>query len=225
VLWHPPFEDRADAGRKLAGEIKRRSFINPVILAIPRGGAEVGIQVARAIPCEFSLLVSRKLPFPDNPESGFGAIAEDGSVFIIQEVASQVAPERMEKIMNTQRAVIRERVKALRDDRPLPEIRDRVVILIDDGLAMGSTMNAAILLCRKKEAARIVVAVPVAGRNAIARIAPAADSLIVLETPQDFRAVAQVYRHWRDLTDEDVRLLMLGKSRRHGTGSFAGVDL
>jgi predicted phosphoribosyltransferase len=159
------FKNRKDAGEKLARALEKYRAENPLILAVPRGGVEVGLQVAKKLDADFSLIIARKLPFPDNPEAGFGAIAEDGSTFILEDAYYWLSGDTIERIKKEQVAEIRRRVKTLRGGNPLPEINGRTVILIDDGIAMGSTMMAAIELCKNREARRIVVAVPVAGRE------------------------------------------------------------
>lgn len=202
------FEDRKDAGEKLAKALERYRNKKALVLAIPKGGVEVAYYVAKYLNADFSLLISRKLPFPDNPESGFGAIAEDGSVFINKEAAQWLSKEEIEKIKKGQTQEIKRRIKILRGDRPLPEISGRTIILIDDGLAMGSTMRAAIELCKNKKAKKIIVAVPVSSKEVKQEISKLVDEIIVLETPDFFQAVAQVYKNWYDVSDEEVINIM-----------------
>lgn len=198
------FKDREDAGKKLAEELAGYRGKGVLVLAIPRGGVEVGLQVARRLQAEFSILVARKLPFPDNPESGFGAVAEDGSAFIFGDAPRWVPGEKIKEIIGEQTEETKRRIQVLRTGKPLPEIRGRTVILVDDGLAMGSTMRAAIMLCRKRNAAKIVVAVPVAGAAVARAMEGLADEAVILEVPAFFRAVAQVYANWSDVDDEEV---------------------
>jgi putative phosphoribosyl transferase len=206
------FLDRTDAGIQLAERLSGFKNKNVLILAIPRGGVEVGFVVAQKLQADFSIVVSRKLPFPDNPESGFGAIAEDGSMFIFREYSYWLNKDRIHQIVEEQKTVIRDRIAVLRKNRNLPEIKDRIVILIDDGLAMGSTMMAAIQLCKNRNPEKIIVAVPVSGKSTADMIAQEVDELVVLEIPDKFRAVAEVYRNWYDLTDEDVLKILDKKS-------------
>jgi len=202
------FQDREEAGKRLAGALEDYRNKDTVVLAIPRGGVEIGYQVARYLNARFSVLISRKLPFPGNPESGFGAIAEDGSFYIFRQFASGIAEETMAGIIAEQKGEIERRIAVLRKGRPLPEISEKTVILTDDGLAMGSTMRAAVTLCRKREAGKIVVAVPVAGPRVAREFQNLADEAVILETPPFFRAVAQVYRNWYDVTDSEVLDIM-----------------
>ncbi|BAF71949.1 phosphoribosyltransferase [Sulfurovum sp. NBC37-1] len=198
------FKDRKDAGRKLAIALQKYKDTDTLVLAIPRGGVELGCEVAQALHCDFSLLICRKLPYPNNPESGFGAIAEDGSLYINTLAASFVPQSEIDRIIQEQAGEIQRRIAKLRDGQPLPQIKGRTVILIDDGIAMGSTMHAAVTLCRKQEAAKIVIAVPVAGREAIEEFSRLVDEIVVLESPRDFHAVAQVYENWYDVSDAEV---------------------
>ena len=198
------FKDRKDAGEKLAKALEKYKAENPLILAIPRGGVEVGLQVAKKLNADFSLIIARKLPFPDNPEAGFGAIAENGSTFIHENAYYWLSGENIEKIKRQQIAEIERRVKVLRGEHPLPKIKGRTVILIDDGIAMGSTMRAAIELCKKREARKIVVAVPVTGSEIAGEIGKKVDELVVLEIPRYFRAVAEAYEKWYDVSDGEV---------------------
>ncbi len=198
------FKDRKEAGIKLALELDKYKNQNAVVLAIPRGGVEVGLEVAVYLNSDFDILVSRKLPIPYNPEAGFGAIAEDGSVYINEDASLWVGKDEIERIKKEQINEIKRRIKVLRGGKPLIPVEQRVVILIDDGLAMGSTMRASIRYCRNKNAGKIITAVPVSGRDVFDEIRQLVDEAYVLEIPYNFMAVAQAYLNWTDVTDEDV---------------------
>lgn len=202
------FKDRKDAGRKLASVLVKYKNKNVLVLAIPRGGVEVGLEVARYLKADFDILISRKLPIPYNPEAGFGAIAEDGSVYINKGSSLWVSKDEMEIIKKEQIEEIKRRISVLRGGRPLKSIQDREVILIDDGLAMGSTMKVSIKMCRNQDAKKIIVAVPVSGVATFNEIKEIADEIYVLEKPYNFMAVAQVYLNWHDATDAEVIELM-----------------
>lgn len=202
------FDDRKDAGQRLGRALVSYLGKDVLVLAIPRGGVEVGYEVARTLDADFSLVIARKLPFPNNPEAGFGAIAEDGSTIIIQEATYGVPQDTLERTVEFQREEIERRIQALRKGKPLPNLKGRTVILVDDGIAMGSTMRAAIKLCKNQEAARIVVAVPVTGESVAREIGALVDEIVVLEKPRFFRAVAQVYRNWYDVSDQEVLEIM-----------------
>jgi predicted phosphoribosyltransferase len=202
------FKDRKDAGQKLAEQLQDYKDSNALILAIPRGGVELGYEVAKALHCDLSMIICRKLPYPHNPESGFGAIAEDGSVYIYEEATGDLSDEEIEHIKQAQQQEIKRRIAVLRGGTPLPSLKDRTVILVDDGIAMGSTMHAAVQMCRNSGAAKIVIAVPVVGERSKREFSKIVDELIVLESPIYFRAVAQVYEYWYDVSDEEVLALM-----------------
>lgn len=202
------FGNRRDAGTKLARALEGYRDQSPLVLAIPRGGVQVAYQVAKYLDAELSLLVSRKLPLPHNPEAGFGAVAEDGSTFIFEDAARGFPVKTVNRIIEEQKREIQRRIEVLRNGEPLPGIKGRTVILVDDGIAMGSTMRAAIKLCRNRNAAQIVVAAPVAGPRVAREIGSIVDQLVVLEQPLLFRAVAQVYRSWYDVSDSEVLEIM-----------------
>ncbi|MCL4416671.1 MAG: phosphoribosyltransferase [Actinobacteria bacterium] len=202
------FKDRKDAGKKLASVLAGYKNKNVLVLAIPRGGVEVGLEVARYLKADFDILISRKLPIPSNPEAGFGAIAEDGSVYINKGSSLWVSKDEIEIIKKEQIEEIKRRISVLRGGRPLKSIRNREVILIDDGLAMGSTMKVSIKMCRNQNAKKIIVAVPVSGVATFNEIKEIADEIYALEKPYNFKAVAQVYLNWYDVTDEEVLEMM-----------------
>lgn len=202
------FRDRKDAGQKLAQALLKYKGEDLLVLAIPRGGVELGYEVAKTLACDLSLVICRKLPYPDNPESGFGAIAEDGSVYINPMAAAHVPDSVIKQIIHEQSLEIVRRIQTLREGKPLPDIKDKTVILVDDGIAMGSTMHTAVELCKKHKAKKIIVAVPVAGRRSIEEFSHMVDEIIVLESPSHFHAVAQVYENWYDVSDAEVLNLL-----------------
>ncbi len=198
------FKDRKDAGKQLAQALESYQDENVLVLAIPRGGVELGYEVAKALNADFSLIVVRKLPYPDNPEAGFGAVAEDGSTFTFDQSVHTLPDETVERIVQQQREEVERRIEALRKGKPLPEIEGRTVILVDDGIAMGSTMRAAIALCKNQRAGKIIVASPVSSDRVKQEIRQLVDRVVILVTPPFFRAVAQVYQNWYDVSDREV---------------------
>lgn len=204
------FENRTDAGKQLGKALLKYRDPYTIVLAIPRGGVEVGYQVAKALDAPLSLIISRKLPLPYNPESGFGAVAEDGSTWLVPHLRGYLQEDLSEKIIQEQVAEIKRRIETLRGGRDLPDIKGSTVILVDDGIAMGSTMRASIAYCRNREAGKVVVAAPVTGEDTAEEMRKIADDVVILEMPLYFRAVAQVYRNWYDVPDEEV-LEIMGK--------------
>lgn len=197
------FKDRKDAGQKLAKGLENYRDGDVIVLAIPRGGTELGYEVAKHLNARFSLLVTRKLPLPHNPEAGFGAIAEDGSKVLVERTAKNVPEKKKEEIIQEQKKEVERRVERLRGEA-LPDLRGETVILVDDGIAMGSTMRASIKMCRNQGAGKIIAAVPVSSPGVAEEIQKKVDELLVLERPRLFRAVAQAYENWHDVQDEEV---------------------
>jgi putative phosphoribosyl transferase len=152
--------------------------------------------------------VVRKLPLPRNPEAGFGAIAEDGSIFLFEHMVAGLPDRVVEEIVAAQKQEVQRRIDVLRQGASLPEIAGRTVILVDDGIAMGSTIRAGLTMCQNKQAAEVVIAAPVASPSTAEELSTLADDVVILEQPPLFRAVAQVYQNWYDVPDEEVVNLM-----------------
>jgi putative phosphoribosyl transferase len=207
------FKDRADAGKKLAETLEKYKNHDVVVLAIPKGGIEVGYEIANHLNVQLSLIMVRKLPNPQNPEAGFGAIAEDGTVFIHEHAASLVPLHLIEWIIEETRKELRRRARVLRGDEPFPDITGKTVILVDDGIALGSTMRVAIRMCRNKNAGRIVVAAPVTGEMQKAMLEKLADEVVILEIPRRFAAVADAYQNWHDVSDNEAKHIIEKNSR------------
>lgn len=210
------FTDRRDAGTQLGEALREtRGDRTPLVLGIPRGGVEVAYHVARILGGTLSLLVVRKLPFPDNPEAGFGAVAEGGRMYLVPDYSAGIRQALMNRIIEEQKAEVARRVETLRNGDPLPALDGRDVLLVDDGIAMGSTTQAAVLCCRQKGARHVAVAAPVASPAARTGLEAAADEVYTLLTPPFFRAVAAFYRNWYDVSDEEVADIV-GQAREEG---------
>ncbi len=208
------FKDREDAGRKLAKALGKYRGRDVLVLGIPRGGAITAYYVAEDLKAQLGIIVSRKLPYPYNPEAGFGAVAEDGSVFMFPYARKELNAATIDAIIAQQKIEAKKRVNTLRGGQPLPDMKGKTVIVVDDGIAMGSTMMAAIRLCKAKGAAKVIAAAPVAGPDSAELVRGEADELVVLETPPFFQAVAQVYEDWHDVGYDEVIGLM--KKRNAG---------
>ena len=200
------FTDRKDAGKQLAKKLQRYQDDYALVLAIPRGGVPVAYEIAKRISAELSLIIARKLPFPNNPEAGFGAIAEDGSTVILRSAVANLAAGMIETIVEEQKEEIQRRIKILRGGRPFPKLTGKTVILVDDGIAMGSTMRASIKMCAKKGPANLVIASPVSSPELARTLQQkrVVNEVVILEQPKFFRTVAQVYEHWHDISDHEV---------------------
>ena len=202
------FEDRKDAGQRLGIALKAYKQSDAVVLAIPRGGVEVGFYVAEFLQLPLSVVVVRKLPFPDNPEAGFGAIAEDGSIYFVERFSRLMHSRIVKKIIEEQKQEVERRKELFRGSKPLPQLADKTALLVDDGIAMGSTTQAAVMLCRNKKAKKIVIAAPVASPSAAKELSKVADEMVILERPAIFFAVADSYRNWYDVSDDEVMRLI-----------------
>ncbi len=141
---------------------------------------------------------------PHNPEAGFGAIAEDGSAYMQEGCQEWLSKEEIKRIKKEQQKEIKKRIKLLRDE-PLPSLKGKTVILADDGIAMGSTILAGVKACKNLGAQKIIVASPVSGKETALMLSEMVDETVILETPENFYAVAQVYKHWRNMTYEEAR--------------------
>jgi predicted phosphoribosyltransferase/predicted alpha/beta-hydrolase family hydrolase len=200
------FLDRRDAGRLLAAQLQPLRSERPIVLALPRGGVPVALEVARVLGAPLEILAVRKLGAPGNPEFGIGAIAEDGTVVLDRTVARRVGMTRrlLEATMDTEVQELRRRVLAYRDGRPRLPVRGRTVIVVDDGLATGLTVLAAVRALRNQGAGRIVVAVPVGARESVARVGEEADEVVCLTIPNDLFGVGHWYRDFAPVSDAEV---------------------
>lgn len=186
------FQNRMEAGRQLAARlVPYAGRDNVLVLGLPRGGVPVAFEIAMALDAPLDVFIVRKLGLPGHEEFGIGAIAS-GNVRVVDESvlrAYDVDPDALERIAARERLELERREQLYRDDRAFPTIEDRVVILVDDGLATGSTMRAAIAALHRKRPSRIVVAVPVGAPESCAAMAKLVDEVVCLETPDPFYAV------------------------------------
>ena len=209
------FADRKDAALQLAQALDHYKGKNALVLGIPRGGAETAYYVARHLDAEFSLLISRKLGHPMNPEYAVGAIAEDGRIYISPYAKGEVSEDAVKSVAQEQKKEIERRIKILRKGKPLPELTGRTVILTDDGIATGATVFAAIEMCKKRHAGKIVVAAPVSGPDVEEQFRNKADEVVILEKPEFYHAVSQVYETFNQLSDEEaIEFLERGEKER-----------
>jgi predicted phosphoribosyltransferase len=205
------FYDRADAGRRLAALLTHyRHRPDVLVLALPRGGVPVGFEVATALEAPLDVFLVRKLGVPFQPELAMGALASGGTRVLNPLVteALALAPEIMESVVAREQAELERRERVYRSGRPAPEVKGKTVILVDDGIATGSTMRAAVLALREQGAKEIVVAVPVAPQSAVAELSSLADELVCVLEPRDFFAIGEWYQDFAQLTDEEVNRLL-----------------
>ncbi len=205
------YEDREEAGTVLASMLSRHRGGEGLVLAIPNGGVAVGAAISRALGLELGLMVVRKIQFPDNPEAGFGAVGADGTVVLDEGLMRGQGLSHEEVCLQKEKALrsVRERLTRLGERAVMPSVKGREVILVDDGLATGSTMEAAICVARRQGPAKVTVAVPTASHKAWGRIRPLVEELVCPHVGRGpFFAVADAYRHWYDVTDDEVIRIM-----------------
>lgn len=198
------FKNRKDAGLQLGRALKSYQKDHPLVIGIPRGGIETAFYVARELEAPLVPVVSRKLGFPLNPEFAMGALAEDGSLYISPFAKSKVTDERLEAIKKEEQSEIQRRIRLLRNNQPLPSFKNQTLIVVDDGIATGATLFATLKLCQKQHPKKLIVAVPISGREAADLVQSMVDKAIILETPEDFYAVSQGYESFSNLSDEET---------------------
>jgi predicted phosphoribosyltransferase len=216
------FHDRADAGRALARRLARyANRPNVLVLALPRGGVPVAYEVARALHAPLDVFLVRKLGVPGQEELAMGAIATGGVRVINEDVVNllQIPDEVIDSVAEAQWRELERRERAYRDDRPLPDVRGRTVILIDDGLATGSSMRAAVAALRQQRPARIVVAVPVASASTCDDFRAEVDEVVCAQTPEPFYAVGSWYEDFTQTSDDEVHALLEQAAQQHPAGA------
>jgi len=202
------FADRADAGRRLAERLGAYAGRGDVIvLGLPRGGVPVAAEVARSLPAPLDVCVVRKLGVPGDEELALGAIAAGGVLVLNDRVVSglHLSDEAIAAVAAVERAELRRREQAYRGERPPADVAGRTVIVVDDGLATGATMRAAVRAVRMRAPARVVVAVPVAAPETCAALGPEVDEVVCALRPSDFRSVGGWYDDFAPTTDDEVR--------------------
>jgi putative phosphoribosyl transferase len=202
------FRDRFQAGKLLADNLREYAgSSNVIVLAVPAGGVPVGFVVAKELAVQFDVIVVRKIQIPWNPEVGFGAITWDGTIVLNDALVEQLdlkEKEVDESILKTKRN-IQERLRKFRDDKPMPALKGKVVVVVDDGLASGFTLLAAARTLRKMALKKVIIAVPTASLGAIELLSPEVDEIVCLNIRRGPSfAVANAYENWYDLTDEEV---------------------
>jgi putative phosphoribosyl transferase len=216
----PIFENRYDAGRKLAEKLGEYAHKSVVVLGIPNGGVAVALGVAMALEAEFDLIISRKIPLPLSPEGGFGSVTDDGTIILNEDLVKKagLSPQQINYQVSEVRSNIRHRSLLYHSDRPPLSITGRTVIIVDDGLASGYTMRAAIESLRHRKPEKIIAAAPVGPEHVVTDIQKVADRVVTcaIGTEPVFY-VADYYRYWHDITDSEVlHCLKEWRMRRKG---------
>lgn len=203
------FRNRLEAGEILAKKLLelKLKIENPIVLGIPRGGVPIASQIAKALHCDFDAIVLRKLPIPENPEAGFGAVTLDKTAIFNETLLRQInlSKHSINKIIDRVYKEVLRRNQVFRKDKPFPVLEGRSVLLTDDGLASGYTMLAAIKFAREKNAGEIIVASPVAHKEAFELAKSSADKILVLHISRlPYFAVASFYEEFPDMSDDEV---------------------
>ena len=213
------FRDRLQAGEFLAEKLREYAGKrNVILLALPAGGVPVGYVVAKELGIPMDVMVVRKVQIPWNTEAGFGAVTWDGETILNEPLAGQLGltREEIEESISKTRMIIQERLRKFRKDKLMPDLKDKVIILVDDGLASGFTMLAAARSARMKQPEKIIVAVPTASMGAIKLLAPEVDEIVCLNIRSGaVFAVADAYKNWYDLTDEEVTKILKRAEKLH----------
>jgi len=207
-----PFVDRREAGRLLARQLERFRAGRPVVLGIPRGGVVIAAEIADHLGGELDIVLSRKIGAPGNPELAIAAVAEDGRLFLDERIAERVGASGafIAREQGRQLGEIARRVALFRAVRPKVPLHGRVVIVADDGLATGATMQAALWAAHRDQPGSMIAAVPVGAVDTIERLSRSVDELVCLRAPEEFGAVGRFYRTFNQVEDEEV-LAILGR--------------
>lgn len=213
------YEDRHDAGIKLAEKLTKYKNDKPVIMALPRGGVVIGYEVAKMLNAPLDIIVARKLGAPFQPELGIGAIAPNGIRILNNELIRllNIPESEIENIIQSETTEMNRRIDFYRKDLPQVDLKDKTVIVVDDGLATGVSTNAAVLAIKQMNPKKIILAVPVAPPNTASRFKKEVDEFLCLNQPPDFYAVGYYYKDFRQITDEEV-IDLLQKSKYFSEG-------
>lgn len=209
----PLYRDREEAAASLASSLAEYRGRHPVVFGIPRGGVPVAAEIARRLDGELDVVVARKLGAPFSEELAIGAVTADGGRFLNQDIIRELGidPDYIERVTKTKLEEARARERTFRQGRPPTDLRDRVAIVVDDGLATGATMRAAGRAIRARQPAKLVVAVPVGAREACAALRKETDAVVCPSEPEPFGAVGVYYRHFEPVPDRRVQEILAGE--------------
>jgi putative phosphoribosyl transferase len=204
------FRDRVEAGKKLAEALKDFKGKDVVVLGIPRGGVVVASEVARALGAPLDIVVTRKIEAPGEPEYALGAVTQEGEVIMDRQAAESLGagPEYLDSQVRQKRREVEERMLRFRGDAPYPHLEGKVVIIVDDGIATGSSVGAAVMSVRKRKPREVVVAVPVAPSDAIDTLTEDGNRVVCLEVPGPFLAIGEFYGSFDQVEDEEVKRIL-----------------
>ncbi len=221
-----PFRDRPDAGRRLAAALVDFGGRDIVVLGIPRGGVVVAAEVASALGVPVDVVVTRKIEAPGEPEYALGAVTQEGEAIVDRQAAESLGAdeEYITAQIKQKRAEVAERVRRYRGDSPQPTLKGKTVVIVDDGIATGSSVGAAVISVKKEEPKEVIVAVPVAPRDVVEALRSDGNVVVCLETPGHFLAIGEFYDAFEQVSDAEVmRILARGAERRVAQGRRRGA--
>jgi len=210
------YKDRKDAGIQLASRLtKYKDREDVLVLALPRGGVVIGYEVAKALNCLLDIIIIRKIGFPGQTELAIGAVSETGAVVLNEDIISTytVSKEYIEEEISRQKKEISRRITLYRSGKGIPPLDGKIIILVDDGVATGATIKAAISTLKKEKIVRLVAALPVSSKDAEEEIKKTVDEWVCPETPVDFAAVGNYYQDFTQVSDEEVVELLKQKTK------------
>lgn len=208
------FKNRQDAALQLAAKLEKYRDQAVIVLGIPRGGIEMAYHIAKHLRAELSTIIVRKLGYPRNPELAFGAMAEDGTVYYTPGRNKKISQETIDQVEDAQQKEIHRRIRLFRKGESLPDLTGRIVILADDGIATGATVMAAIRLCLKLGAGKVIVAAPVSSIDKVKEMEKEMAEVVVLKKLPVLYSVSESYEQFQDLTDEEALSFLEKKERR-----------
>jgi putative phosphoribosyl transferase len=215
------FRDRDEAGKRLAAALLQYKGKDVVVLGLPRGGVVVARRVAEALGAPLDIVVTRKIGAPGEPEFALGAVTQEGDVILDRSSAESVGASAvyLEEEARRQQQEVKERMSRLRGATPYPNLEGKVVLIVDDGIATGNSIEAAVKSVRKRNPKEVVVAVPVAPADALGRLAAGGTRVVCLETPGMFFAIGEFYQEFAQVEDSEVRQILKESSARESGDS------
>ena len=204
------FNDRSDAGQQLAKKLTRFKNKSTVILALVRGGVPIAYEIAKKLKLPMSVIVARKIGDPHNSEFGIGAISEADTIYLDRLTINRlsISKEIIDNIIKSEKKELKRRVEVYRQEKKLTILQNKIVILVDDGIATGVTIKATIKTIRKLKAKKIILAIPVAANDSLAKIAPLVDQYVCLHATENLSAIGQFYKDFSQTTDMEVVQLL-----------------
>ena len=215
------FSNREEAGERLAAALDDLKGEDVVVLGIPRGGVVVARQVAKALDAQLDIVVTKKIGAPEEPEFAIGAVTQEGEVVLNEQAIKLlgIEPSYLKSEAARLAQEVKERTARFRGDRPSLQLKGRMVVIVDDGVATGSTVSAAVRSARRQGPSSVVVAVPVAPEEAVMELSKEADRVVCLATPEPFFAIGQFYEDFDQVQDEDVRAILDEQQQGRATRS------